>query len=253
MMEVIQTTWFLCLLVLSVYHLFVFRLINKKDSQPSSSSLPGVSVIIAVRNGSPEFRQHLYDILQQDYPTLELIVVDDHSEPSKRKELEEFMSILPGANLILSKGSGKKQALMTGIENAKYEFILFTDADCSPSSKFWIKKMIEKSYNHGAVLGYSPYLKLNGWLNLFIRFETLMTGMQYLSWGMMGRPYMAVGRNVLYARELLLEKNPFQNHTDIPYGDDDLAIQSLAGQAQVSVCLDREAHMISSPPVSFGE
>jgi hypothetical protein len=92
-------------------------------------------------------------------------------------------------------------------------------------------------------VGYSPYLKLNGWLNLFIRFETLMTECN-ICHGDDRTAVYAVGRNVLYARELLLEKNPFQNHTDIPYGDDDLAIQSLAGQAQVSVCLDREAHMI---------
>jgi cellulose synthase/poly-beta-1,6-N-acetylglucosamine synthase-like glycosyltransferase len=253
MLEVVQVIWFMCLLVLGLYHLFVFRLKNKTDSHASSSNLPGVSVIIAVRNGPSEFKEHIYSILQQDYPTFELIVVDDHSEPAKRKELEVFISTLSNTNLILSDGRGKKQALMTGIEKAKYDFVLFTDADCSPSGKFWIKTMMEQNTYHGTVLGYSPYLKLGGWLNLLVRFETLMTGMQYLSWAMKGRPYMAVGRNVLYPRELLIKRNPFQTHSDIPYGDDDLAIQSLARQAQISICIDRRAQMMSKAPASFGE
>lgn len=253
MIEIVQVIWLSCLLLIFLYHVFIFQLKFKNDSLKSLPNLPGVSVIIAVRNGSAQISKNLPEIIQQDYPAFEVIIVDDHSDHAEKKQLEGIISSWPGVKLFSSSSPGKKQSLLKGIEEAKYALVLFTDADCKPASNAWIKTMVEHSIDHNTVLGYSPYLKSSGCLNLFVRFETLMTGMQYLSWGMKGCPYMAVGRNVLYARELLIKNNPFQIHSDIPYGDDDLAIQSLADQVQISVCLDQKAQMISTPPASFGE
>jgi hypothetical protein len=37
-----------------------------------------------------------------------------------------------------------------------------------------------------------------------IRFETLLTAMQYFSWAKVGHPYMGVGRNLTYKKEEFL-------------------------------------------------
>jgi hypothetical protein len=41
-------------------------------------------------------------------------------------------------------------------------------------------------------------------LFLIIRFETLLTAMQYFSWAKVGHPYMGVGRNLTYKKKSFL-------------------------------------------------
>jgi len=253
MIEAIQVIWFLCLLVISVFHLIVFRLKNNHQPFSAIPVLPGVSVIIAVRNSTEQLKEHLYGIIHQDYPSFEVIIVDDHSDPVERKNLEEFVSFWPQVKFLTSSVAGKKHALLTGIEKAKYDFILCTDADCKPASQDWIRTMIEQGFGRDAVIGYSPYQKSPGCLNLLIRFETVMTGIQYLSWAMKGKPYMGVGRNILYPRSLFMASKPFSQHQDVPYGDDDLGIQALSGKSVIKVCMDERAHMISMPAKTWSQ
>ena len=233
-----------------MYHLIIFRLRDIRPPTVLTNEQPGVSVIIAVRNGSAQLKENLMDILLQDFLNFEILIVDDHSDPFERKNLEEIISISPRVQLLSSNEPGKKYALMTGIEEAKYDFILCTDVDCKPASKDWIRTMIEHSIDHSIVIGYSPYQKSSGWLNILIRFETLMTGIQYLSWAMNGRPYMAVGRNILYPKSLFLKAQPFHQHQDIPYGDDDLGLQAFA-KSSISVCVEKKGHVISMPATSW--
>ncbi len=251
MVEIIQLTWFLCLLVLMIYHILIFRLSRNKLLPETKAEIQGVSVIIAVKNGTQQISQNLSEILHQEYPSFELIIVDDHSDPVERKELEEFISDWPRVKLLTSEGKGKKNALWTGILNSKFDFILCTDADCTPVSRNWINSMVQCSHGRDTVIGYSPYQKLTGWLNYIIRFETVMTGIQYLSWTMKGKPYMAVGRNILYPKSLLIANDPFSHIRDIPYGDDDLGIQAISDKSEIRVCLDEKSFVISDPTTSW--
>jgi biofilm PGA synthesis N-glycosyltransferase PgaC len=249
MIVTIQVIWFLCLFVVTAYHLFVFQSKRKSDLMASTPGAPGVSVIIAVHNNSERLRENLEGIIHQHYPKFDINIVDDRSDGGERKTLEELIHAQPSVKLWTSERAGKKQALWTGIKNAKYDVVLFTDADCTPASMEWISMMVR----HGPdiVIGYSPYLKIKGWLNRIIRFETVMTGIQYLSWAMKGRPYMSVGRNVMYPRSLFISSDPFSHHRDIPYGDDDLGLQFFSGKPAVSVCMEKNAHIISMPATSW--
>ena len=52
------------------------------------------------------------------------------------------------------------------------------------------------------VLGYGEYHKLQGFFNKIIRWETFHTAIQYFSYTLAGMPYMGVGRNLSYKKEL---------------------------------------------------
>lgn len=229
----------------------VFRVDNTTSQHKPISTYSGVSIVIAVKNGTDDLIKNLDAIVYQEYPLFEIIIVDDHSDLVERKNLEECISQRPLIKLLTSTGSGKKQAVKQGIEKAQYEFVLCTDADCTPLSSQWIKTMVDHCSDHSIVLGYSPYLKLPGFLNQLIRFETVMTGIQYFSWATRGRPYMAVGRNSLYPRSLFLSSDPFLKHAEVPYGDDDLGLQAMLGRTNIGVCLDMRSHIISTPASSW--
>ncbi len=212
---------------------------------------PGISIIIAHKNDTDNLRQNLRDIMQQDYPVFEVIVIDDHSSFAEKKLLEDLSEELKGLIILSAEISGKKNALAKGVHSAKYDTILCTDADCKPNSKQWIRKMVDTGMKNEVVLGYSPYMRMPGWLNLLIRYETVMTAIQYMSWTKAGKPYMGVGRNMLYPRSLFLEKDPYKSLQEIPYGDDDLWVQILTLQTRVKVCDDPLAHMMTLPPLTW--
>lgn len=250
MIELLEWVWLVSVLILTGYQLVIFRR-RPEPLRKAVPSLPGVSVVIAHKNDAASLEQNLSAIAEQDYPEFEVIIVDDHSAPAEKEILEIASTKYPNVNFILSDGDGKKQALKTGISRAKFELILCTDADCKPQTPHWIRKMVQAGKGNDIILGYSPHKKLQGWLNRFIRFETTLTAIQYLSWASAGRAYMAVGRNMLYPRKIFLEGDPYKNHESIPYGDDDLFVQAMVAKTPVRICDDPQAHVVTGPVTSW--
>ncbi|MEI9942709.1 MAG: glycosyltransferase [Chitinophagaceae bacterium] len=148
--------------------------------------------------------------------------------------------------------SGKKYPLSIGIREAKYEILLLTDADCVPASEFWIEKM-QSAYDEKTeiVLGYGAYHKTSGLLNKLIRFETFHTALQYLSYAMAGMPYMGVGRNLSYKKDLFLRNKGFASINHIPSGDDDLFVNKVATKTNTAVMIDSDAVTRSIPKTTW--
>ncbi len=216
-----------------------------------------VSVIICARNESANLRQHLPKILNQDYPNFEVVVVNDASTDDTEGVLREFQktySQLHVINVAKKTKAGKKGALAQGIEAAKNQWLLLTDADCYPLSNHWISGMMSAliSKKIQIVFGYAPYERCdNSFLNKLIRFETLWTATQYLSFALIKQPYMGVGRNLLYDKNLYVQANGFTSHADIPSGDDDLFVNQVVTQLNFSLFLHEEASMFSLPKTTW--
>jgi glycosyltransferase involved in cell wall biosynthesis len=252
MVPILTFLWLFSLLILMGYHFFIFRIRNKRSPTQPWSPLPGVSIVIAVKNGSDNLARHFKEFLTQNYPLYEIIIVNDYSSPEERNKLEDLVHGLAQVSLVHSTDlPGKKQALSLGVAKGKYELILCTDADCRPSGKDWIESMVKHCSGDDLVLGYSPYEQSKGFLNRFVRFETVMTGIQYLSWAMAGRPYMGVGRNMLYPRKLFRQEDPYKDQRHIPYGDDDLWVQQASSKSKVVVNTEKASHVFSSPASSW--
>src|SRR6185436_19472039 len=97
------------------------------------------------------------------------------------------------------------------------------------------------------VLGYGAYHKTKGLLNKLIRFETFHTALQYLSYALAGVPYMGVGRNLSYKKDLFLRNKGFSSINHIPSGDDDLFINKVATKKNTAIIIDPEAITRSAP------
>ncbi|MEO6131900.1 MAG: glycosyltransferase, partial [Saprospiraceae bacterium] len=253
MIVTIGVIWFISVGILSLYHVLIFVPKANTGQIINDEKLPGASIIIAIRNKVSLFLPNLMEIIRQNYEDFEIIIADDHSELGERKILDQFVSSFSKVKIVKAALPGKKNALRTGAHAANFDILLFTDADCIPASADWIRTMVSQSTKFTIVLGYSPYLKMKGWLNALIRFETVMTGIQYMSWTMKDRPYMAVGRNVLYPQSLLMISDSYQKFGHVPYGDDDLGLQTMSKNTSVKVCIDPGAFMISMPATSWGQ
>src|SRR5690606_8891688 len=103
------------------------------------------------------------------------------------------------------------------------------------------------------VLGYSPYVKLKGFLNSFIRFETFHTALSYLSHALKGNPYMGVGRNMAYCQDLFFKGKGFASHMHIPSGDDDLFVNQNATRRNTGISIHPDAFIWSDPKETYGD
>ena len=235
------------------YWLFAFA----KASQKPNKSLPPVSVIICAWNEEDNLKKNLQAILEQDYPDFEVIVVNDHSRDETELLLhawQEKYAHLRAINLTSENANmrGKKFAISMGIKGAKHENLLFTDADCSPNSKHWLRGMAsglvdEKKF----VLGFGGFEKRKGFFNKLYRYESVHIAMQYFSYALAGKPYMGVGRNLAYKKELFFQTKGFIKHRHVASGDDDLLVNEVSTGNNTVIEVRKEAHTTSQPVDGF--
>lgn len=227
-------------------------------SPTKTEAKPPVSVIICARNEAENLKNNLPSFLEQDYPNFEVVVVDHDSTDDTPWILEDFAKKYPNLKLTGVKDNvhftaGKKYAQTIGIKAATNEHLLFTDADCEVRSKDWISLMME-GYTEGTeiVLGYSPYKKGFGYIGWLARYETFLTGIQYLSWAQAKLPYMGVGRNLSYKKELFFDNRGFASHLHLPSGDDDLFVNETANAKNVNLVLAQDSFIDSYPKETLG-
>ncbi len=229
---------------------------ENKDVIVVKKNSPPVSVIISAKNEAINLTKHLSKILNQQYPNFEVLVVDDHSTDETFSVLQTFQKQHPHLQIIPSETfaniPGKKIALTKAIEAAQHDILLFTDADCYPSSPYWIEEMaVHFTKGKDIVLGYGPYSKTKGLLNQFIRYETTITALNYFSFALRGQAYMGVGRNLAYRKTLFYKAAGFTKHVNIASGDDDLFVSEMANATNVALCVSTKAWCYSAAKKSW--
>ncbi len=243
------------------YYIFFFaRLAFYKEKNKAVSMQHPVSIIVCAKDEAHNLAKNLPGILVQDYKTThEIIIVNDNSTDDTKYLLEEFQKSFKNLNHIeLSQEAklieGKKFPLSIGIKSAKHEILLLTDADCVPASENWLYKM-QNAYadNIEIVLGYGAYKKRKGILNKLIRFETFHTALQYFSYALAGIPYMGIGRNLSYKKEIFYKNKGFSSINTIPSGDDDLFINKIATKENTAIVIDPDTFTISEAKKSWNE
>lgn len=262
-LEVIKEILFVVLQVCFITQLYYLianhrRLASYKPSDDVAVSHLPVSVIIAARNEYVNLKNNLPLFFEQDHPDYEVIVVNDCSSDQSEDLLKQYSDQYPKLKIVTVTEharfkTGKKFALTMGIKAAKNEHLLFTDADCEPTSDHWITRMANKFKGDTTiVLGYSPYKKTSGFLNLFIRYETLKTAINYLSAALNDDAYMGIGRNLAYTKTLFFSNKGFASHMHVMSGDDDLFVNQNATTHNVDIEIHRDAHTKSEPKESLG-
>jgi len=241
-----------------VYYLsFLFSFAIKRDETRTKKNVP-VSIIICAKNEAENLEKNLPVILNQDYPNFEVVLVNDSSSDNTLEIMKNFEAKNNKVKLVDVKTNetfwgNKKYALTLGIKASKHDFLVFTDADCVPNSDKWISHISSHFSNKKAlVLGYGAYAKKKfSFLNKLIRFETLLTALQYFSYAKLGIPYMGVGRNMAYRKDLFFNNSGFNNHMSIKSGDDDLFINEVSDNTNTAICFTKESFTISESKTSF--
>lgn len=191
-----------------------------------------LSIIVAARNEEAHIETLIQALINQKYPKdfYEIILVNDNSNDATLELMNKYnsepnLTILSVSDFADEDIIGKKRALNIGIKKAKYEFLVFTDADCIPSEN-WLHEINQHlDSNTDFLTGYSP---------LIFKDKNLFTGLKNLerasifavtssSFGL-NLAITCTARNMIYRKSNWLKVNGFSSIGHIPSGDDDLML-----------------------------
>lgn len=244
--------------LLNVSFYFYFSKVTFFKPKSFEKNVTPVSVIVCAKNEAENLKELVPQLLSQNHPDFEIILINDASIDETRYVIEDFVEKHPNihfVNVINNESfwANKKYALTLGIKKAVNEHLVFIDADCRPASDQWLVQMSEPLIDSTTiVLGYGGYLKVkNSLLNALIRFETVLAAMQYIGYALRGNPYMGVGRNLAYTSKQFYDVSGFMSHMKVMGGDDDLFVNEAATKNNVAVVLDPDAFTISKPKLQW--
>lgn len=254
---IILAFFLLSFLIQQIYHWFIFGRIAFSKNEKSDASTQPVSVIICAKNEAQNLMKNLPLIFNQDYPEFQVVVVNDCSFDETEDILEEFEKKHSNLHVVTLKEDEikdhyKKLALTIGIKGAKYDRLVFTDADCSPRSNQWLKRMASNYHEQvQLVIGYGAFQKSKGFLNKLIRFDAFYNACQYLSFALIGKPYMGVGRNMAYRKKFFFDRKGFSSHYHIQSGEDDLFVNANADKLNLAVEVSLDSITETEPKKTY--
>jgi glycosyltransferase involved in cell wall biosynthesis len=109
------------------------RDLSRAELQPTNNP-PFVSIVVPARNEERSIGKAVSSFCTQDYPHLEILVVDDRSTDATRNILAELQNRFSNLKVIDGQDPpegwlGKPHALEIGRKEAKGQWLLFVDAD----------------------------------------------------------------------------------------------------------------------------
>lgn len=202
---------------------------------PETNKRRFISVVVAARNEENRIGQLLKTLQEQTYPKdhFEIIVVDDFSTDTtaavvKQSSLPNLLLIQPHVS---KEVSSKKRAIETGVNAAKGELIVTTDADCTVSAD-WLCT-INSFYTSTDASFIAAPVKFSHdqtTLQLFQALDFLV--LQGITAASAGNhfPIMCNGANLAYKKQTFVDARGFEGIDKVATGDDMLLMHKIRKQ-----------------------
>lgn len=231
--------WLPAILILP-YLFFILRiytgLLKIRPFTVGFAPVTKVSVVVACRDEQDAVPRLLESISDQGYPAsqLEVIIVDDHSTDETYRIVSEFKSRFR-IKLLKNKGSGKKQALRTGIVASSGELIITTDADCT-AGKNWIGTIASfyERNQPGMIISPVNTDQGSGFAGRFMELEFLSLQGITAGTAAMKEGVLCNGANLAFTRETY-ERQVQNLHDEIGSGDDIFLLQSYKKEPDAKI------------------
>lgn len=215
----------------------------------------GVSVIIPFRNEAhnlPKFLSRITKTHSQS-ASVEFIFINDHST-DQWFDFVDVNSLPSNVRFVNSEKIGKKQAIYSGVELAKYDIILTTDADCIPA-KGWVQTMSEYFIKNRCQLLFGP-VTLEGVSSFLSYFQSIdYAAMAAIGGGsaLAGNPFICSGANLMFSKSCYL--SVFENiRLEIASGDDVFLLHAFKQKGyRISFCKSSEALVSTSVEPTFSD
>ena len=135
------------------------------------TSLPKVSIIVPAYNEEVNIERTINNLLQQTYPALQIIFVDDGSRDDTYKIVSETFAAVQNVQAHTKPNGGKASALNYGINLADSEYIVCVDADTQLKPDAVMQLM--KKFSNDKVGAVAGNVKVGNEVNMITRWQSI--------------------------------------------------------------------------------
>ncbi|MBT8385571.1 MAG: glycosyltransferase [Bacteroidia bacterium] len=192
------------------------------------------SIIIPFRNEAQNLNPLLTSLSKLNYPKslFEIILVDDDSEDDSVKLISTFIEnaridIKIVKNIRMS-DAPKKDAIETAIGQAKFDWIVTTDADCLvPESWLQTIDAFIQEYDPKCIVAPVNYKIEESFLDKFQLLDFLSLQASTIGGFGINKPFLCNGANLCYEKQAFFDVKGFTGNTHIASGDDIFLFEKL--------------------------
>lgn len=244
------------LLALGVISAFFSPLARKTKSRDqeelTETGNASISIVLSVHDEDQEIERNLPLLLNQEYEgQYEVIVVDESSTDDTSEVLKclqnqysnLYTTFIPSSSHYISR---RKLSLTVGVRAAKYDWILFTNANCRPSDSHWLKAMASHcTESIDLVLGKTRY---SDEATDYERYDRIVTWIRQVSEARKRNVYAYCGHNMMLRKELFLKNNGFQRNLKYLRGEYDFLANEYGDASRTAIADTPEATLTEDAP-----
>lgn len=234
-----------------LYYVIVYNRVAFYKNKPIDDdkiTTNGISVIIIAQNDELNLQENLLQILEQEYPLFEVIVINENSNDDSEFVLHILTENYKNLKIInlqenINKFITRKFSLDIGIKSAKYDTIVITEPKCCPSSFSWLSHINEQMQNKKKkiAIGFCGIKPSKGFLNQFVQYDSVTNAMNCFSFALIGNPYTGVNENIAYSKDFFFRNggliSQYRTHT----GSNDIFVNRYANKSNTSVVLNKDS------------
>lgn len=225
---------------------------DDEEGDTAANQLPPVSIVLAEHDCSHYLKKVLPLYLSQDYGAdYQVVVVIDQSDTESEDYLkllcEEhkqlYYTLLPDSSRYVSR---KKLGMTLGIRAAKYEWLLFADVNCAPSSEKWLEAVARHcGDDRNMVLGMTPYEEDTP---AYFRFEQMRTMLYHLRSAQKGMAFSTNQSLMMMRRSEFFDKRGFLGNLEFARAEFEFLVNKFAAEDKCAIAIEPEARMTQMEP-----
>ena len=216
-----------------------------------------LTLLITVQQKQAQMlERHLPQFLSQDYaPGFEVVVVAEKGDSDTEDVLNRYAgnpllysTYIPDSSRYMSR---KKLAITLGVKAAHNEWIVMTDAFCSPSGNHWLRAIAshigsaDASTSPNLIIGYSNY---DDEARPYYRFERLQQACYTMREARRGKAYRAMGCNVAFRKSEFIAGDGFRGNLEHTRGEYDFLVNKFSQRRSTAVANEPDAWIIDDAP-----
>ncbi|MCM1319301.1 MAG: glycosyltransferase [Muribaculaceae bacterium] len=216
----------------------VARAARRVSAEPTEDeSLPGISVIVYAHNAERNIEALITELLQQDHPNFEVIIVNDASIDNTREIVENMIGTDPRLYMTFVSDTAKnishrKLAYTVGLRAAKYPVALLTSSNIHIPSQSWLRLMsapfTDPNIEVGIGTDYIPKDTDRGVSKYWRSFDTLTSDTRWLGASLLGHPYRGTAYNLAFRVETFFNHKGFASTNRFQAGEDDIFVNEIS-------------------------
>jgi glycosyltransferase involved in cell wall biosynthesis len=229
--------------------------ISGKKKKKSNPVYPPVSLIICSRNYEDELKVILPELLNQDYPEFQVVVVNDCSYDGTEWYLSNLKleySNLKTTRILQETDFPNALALTVGIRAASNDWMIFLNPLCIIPGKNWLKSYAENLLpGKEAVFGYVNISSSKGSMRNMLRYEYFSSFILSGAARGLGLPMPVTDMNIAYKKSPFIDKKGFAAVLESPFCENELYLNEISNRRNSVIIMNKESSIGYSDEIGW--